>query len=266
MLADTYKVGACPGCGVRRSGRGGGRRGDCIDRVGQLCGDREHVFGRRPPRRRCGGWWISVSTLHICPVREARAAARAAASGGRSRPLAVTDRCTSTSTPRWSSTIPTTRPRRHRPGRSPSATTHCWRFWTARRSPAVSRWPGCCAKATPAPTPPPTTSRSSTSRWRRCRPSGVPTWILRWSEPLFRWSVSQGSAQGWAVVTRSCGRGLEPAGRAAVCRPPWLGWLVDRVEVPAHGVVAVRTVAWALVVIRSTMASARIFSSIRSCH
>ena len=40
----------------------------------------------------------------------------------------------------------------------PTVITRCWRFWTAPRSPAAKRWPGCCARATPAPIPPPTTS------------------------------------------------------------------------------------------------------------
>ena len=56
------------------------------------------------------------------------------------------------------SSTPTTRRTRPRPGRRPSGSTRCWCSWTAPRSPAGRRWPGCCGRATPAPTPPPTTS------------------------------------------------------------------------------------------------------------
>ena len=39
---------------------------DCIDGVGQLCADREHVFGEKLRRPRCGGWSMSASTPRTC--------------------------------------------------------------------------------------------------------------------------------------------------------------------------------------------------------
>lgn len=88
-------------------------------------------------------------------------------------------------------------------------------------------------------------------------------WILRsgragvplCGEPVFRGALSHCDGPGWTV-----GRWEPTAGR-----PPTFGhssWVKClRMESSQ-----LRTVACALVVIRSTMASARIFSSIRSCH
>ena len=129
MLADTYKgswvyaPGRCSPIWLRRWLTGGLHR-----RVGQLCGDREHVFGAKASTTTM--WRLvdsRIDAAHLPKVREARAAARAAAwaAGAAPRPAS---RFTSTSTRRWSSTIPTTRPRRPRPGRSPSGITRCWRF------------------------------------------------------------------------------------------------------------------------------------------
>ena len=93
---------------------------DCIDGVGQLCGDREHVLtsGRRPRPRRCGGWSTIASTPRTCR-RFVRPAPRRGRRPGppEQRPRLVR-RCISTSMPRWSSTIPTTRPSRHRHAKS----------------------------------------------------------------------------------------------------------------------------------------------------
>lgn len=88
-------------------------------------------------------------------------------------------------------------------------------------------------------------------------------WILRsgragvplCGEPVFRGALSHCDGPGWTV-----GRWGPTAGR-----PPTFGhssWVKClRMESSQ-----LWTVACALVVIRSTMASARIFSSIRSCH
>ena len=124
---------------------------------------------RQPRPRRCGGWSIDVSTPHICHecARPGQQPDRRRGRPGPPRPPG--DGCTSISTPPWSSTTPTTRPRRHRPGRKPSVITRCWRFWTAPRSPVVSRWPGCCARVMRAPTPPLTTSPCSSRRWHPAR-------------------------------------------------------------------------------------------------
>ena len=53
---------------------------DCIDGVGQLCGDREHVFG--PKASTTTMWRLidhRIDAAHLPKVRQARAAARAAA-------------------------------------------------------------------------------------------------------------------------------------------------------------------------------------------
>jgi hypothetical protein len=113
---------------------------DCIDGIGQLYGDREHVFGAKASTTTM--WRLVDQRMDAAPlpkIRSARSAARAAAWAAGAAPRLVSR------------------------GRSPSGITLCWRFWTARRSAAGKRWPGCCAKATPGPTPPPTTSPS----WRR---------------------------------------------------------------------------------------------------
>ena len=60
---------------------------DCIDGVGQLCGDREHVFGAKASTTTM--WRLvdeRIDAAHLPGVRAARAAARAAAWAGRSRP------------------------------------------------------------------------------------------------------------------------------------------------------------------------------------
>ena len=53
---------------------------DCIDGVGQLCGDREHVFGAKASTTTM--WRLvdqRIDAVHLPKVRDARAAARAAA-------------------------------------------------------------------------------------------------------------------------------------------------------------------------------------------
>ena len=73
--------------------------------------------GPRLPRRRCGGWSMNGSTPRIC-----QGSRRAGGGSGRrpglpAPPPTGGNRSTSMSTPRWSSTIPTTSRMRHRPGR-----------------------------------------------------------------------------------------------------------------------------------------------------
>ena len=148
---------------------------DCIDGVGQACGDREHVFG---PAASTTTMWRLVDTRvdakHLPGIRAARAHARARR-GRRGRHRRPGNGCISMSMPPSPSTIPTTRRDRPRPGRRPSVITRCWCSWTAPRSPAVKRWPGCCDPATLGPIPPPITSPCSGGHWSRCRRATVQT-------------------------------------------------------------------------------------------
>jgi len=77
---------------------------DCIDAVGQLCGDREHVFGAAASTTT--KWRLvdeRIDATHLPGVRAARAAARAAAwaAGAASAPGGPGAGCTSISTPPW---------------------------------------------------------------------------------------------------------------------------------------------------------------------
>ena len=176
---------------------------------GQGLHDDDVAIGRRAYRRRP-------------PARSARrpAAARAVAWDGGAA-LRRADRCISMSTPRWSSTIPTTSRMRRRPGRSPSATIRCSRFWTARRSPAGRRWPGCCAEATPlehrrrphqragaVPDPLP-------AEWRPDPHNpDPPTVVVR--------SDSAGATHAFATACRDRGVGSPSASPSTTaCKTPW---------------------------------------------
>ena len=66
-LADTYRGPwvYAPGAVFADLAAAVADGADCIDGVGQLCGDREHALGPRS-RPRCGGWSMSASTPPIC--------------------------------------------------------------------------------------------------------------------------------------------------------------------------------------------------------
>jgi hypothetical protein len=82
VLADTYKgpwVHA-PGAVFADLAAAVADGADCIDGVGQLCGDREHVFGAKASTTTM--WRLvdeRIDAVHLPKVRAARAAARAAA-------------------------------------------------------------------------------------------------------------------------------------------------------------------------------------------
>ncbi|KZS56177.1 IS1380 family transposase [Mycobacterium ostraviense] len=82
VLADTYKGPwiHAPGAVFADLAAAVADGADCIDGVGQLCGDREHVFG---PKASTTTMWRLVDeridAVHLPKVRAARAAARAAA-------------------------------------------------------------------------------------------------------------------------------------------------------------------------------------------
>lgn len=125
------------GC-VRRSGSCGRDGADCIDAVGQLCGDREHVLGAKASTTtmwRCVDERIDAE--HLPRVRGAGRRPEQRPGPPVLPPLPGTG-CTSISTPPWSSTTPTTTRKQHRPGRKPTVTTRCRPLWTAPRSPGWS--------------------------------------------------------------------------------------------------------------------------------
>lgn len=78
----------CPGSGVRRSGRRSFADGaDCIDGVGQLCADREHVFGAKASTTTM--WRLvdsRIDAAHLPGVRDARAARAGAWAAGAAPP------------------------------------------------------------------------------------------------------------------------------------------------------------------------------------
>jgi len=88
---------------------------DCIDGVGQLCGDREHVFGAAASTTTM--WRLvdqRIDAAHLPGVRAARQ--RPERRRGRPEPPPhPVNGCTSIWMPLWSSTTPTTRRTPHRP-------------------------------------------------------------------------------------------------------------------------------------------------------
>jgi hypothetical protein len=142
-------VDPCAGCGVRRSGRHGRRwrglhrrrrsavRGSRACLFGQRCGDREHVFGSAASTTRCGGWSAraSMPPTARCPGRPCGCSisgVRCRAGASARRVVASACRCH----------------HHHRPFRQRERAASV--FWTDPRSPAVKRWPGCCAPGTQA--------------------------------------------------------------------------------------------------------------------
>ena len=74
---------------------------DCIDAVGQLCGDREHALGAKASTTTM--WRLidqRIDAAHLPGVRAARAQARSAA-WKPERPPRLEPGCTSISMPRW---------------------------------------------------------------------------------------------------------------------------------------------------------------------
>ena len=107
---------------------------DCIDAVGQRCGDREHVFG--PAASTTTMWRLvdeRIDAAHL-PARRR---------GPPGRPGRRVSGCTWMSMRPLPSTSPTTRRTRRRPGSGPGAITRYWCFWAAPRSPVAKTSPGC---------------------------------------------------------------------------------------------------------------------------
>jgi Transposase DDE domain group 1 len=88
------------------------------------------------------------------------------------------------------------------------ASTRCCASWTARRSPAERPSRGCCAQATPAATPPPTTSLCWTWRWRSCQPTPRPRPQDPAGPRLLARSDSAGATHAFAAACRQRGVGF----------------------------------------------------------
>jgi hypothetical protein len=91
VLADTYKGPwiHAPGAVFADLAAAVADGADCIDGVGQLCGDREHVFGAKASTTTM--WRLvdqRIDAAHLPKVRTARAAARAAAWAAGAAPTA----------------------------------------------------------------------------------------------------------------------------------------------------------------------------------
>ncbi|KAA1243063.1 IS1380 family transposase, partial [Mycobacterium simiae] len=129
-MADTYKGPwvYAPGAVFADLAAAVADGADCIDGVGQLCGDREHVFGAAASTTTM--WRLvdqRVDATHLPAVRAARAAARAAAWAAGANPAPG----------EWlhididaTLTIDHSDNKRMRllPGKSRSGTIRCWRF------------------------------------------------------------------------------------------------------------------------------------------
>ncbi len=89
VLADTYEGPwvYAPGAMFADLAAAVADGADCIDGVGQLCTDREHVFGAKASTTTM--WRLvdsRIDAAHLPKVRQARAAARAAASAAGAAP------------------------------------------------------------------------------------------------------------------------------------------------------------------------------------
>ena len=112
VLADTYRGPwtYAPGAVFADLAAAVADGADCIDGVGQLCGDREHVFGAKASTTTM--WRLvdeRIDAAHLPKVRARAGSGAGSGLGGRGRTRRRAGRCTSTSTPPWSSTTPTTR-------------------------------------------------------------------------------------------------------------------------------------------------------------
>ena len=181
---------------------------DCVDGVGQLWGDRSHVFGQVASTTTL--WRLldeRIDATHLpVDLRGARLCPRAGQAAG-----AAPDHDGGgmwMSMPPSPSITPTTRRTPPRPGSTPSECTRCWCFWTGARSPPGKLWPGCCVPAMPAATPPPITSLCSVRRWSRCRrPTGrAPK--TRMHQRFFICSDSAGATYALAAACRKSGVGF----------------------------------------------------------
>ena len=193
---------------------------DCVDGVARLWGDRVHAFGGG----RLDGHAVAVglmkpSTPPICrgfgppePMPGARARAAGAAphhegggwtGNGLDATITIDDSDNKeNAAATWKKTF----------GFHPLLVF----FWTAPTSPPGKRWPGCCERATPAVTPPPTTSACWIRQWRRCRRPTGPTPITptphRCRSARFRRRATYGFAgrpagnRGWgSLCGHRCG-------------------------------------------------------------
>ena len=177
-LADTYRGPwtHAPGAVFADLAAAVAGGADCIDGVGQRCGDREHAFGAAASTTTM--WRLvddKIDAAHLPGIRAARAQARekAWAAGAAPDPgdwlhVDIDATITIDHSDRKEQAAPDVE-------EDLRSSRVCSRSWIAPRSPAGKRWPGCCARATPAPIPPLTTSPCWGGRWSRCRRASGPT-------------------------------------------------------------------------------------------
>lgn len=126
--------------------------------------------------------------------------------------------------------------------KDPVTYTRCWPMPITVQAAPGSRWRVCSVLATRVPTPPPTTSRCSTPRWRSCpsrgaRPMSTGIWRC-WYAPTPPVPSSRTNAghmqRGDRRSTSGCIsdllhlfviRPVQVPRRALLVRPGWLGWL-----------------------------------------
>ena len=105
---------------------------DCIDGVGQRCGDREHVFGAAASTTTM--WRLvdeRIDAAHLPGIRAARAHARAAAWAAGAAPVARSVAAPGCRCHHHHRSLRQQGGRGARPGRRPGVITRCWCFWTA---------------------------------------------------------------------------------------------------------------------------------------
>lgn len=118
------------------------------------------------------------------------------------------------------------RNRLRRPTSGVSGSTCCACLSITARPGPGNPCPSCCARVTPAPTPPPTTKKPSTKRWRRSPAStsaGAGSARRCWSAPTPQAEPMSSSTTctpgGWR--TRSGSGGACPAPRLGLVRLPY---------------------------------------------
>src|SRR5439155_15706534 len=134
--------------------------GDCVSDLGALA-EQPDLFGAVASPATATRLLYALGELELVAIRETRRRVRERAWALGARPASVTldfDAQLLECHSEKEGAAP------HRTARAASAFTRC----IASSTRPASIWPPCCVPATPAPTPPPITSRYSTPPWRSC--------------------------------------------------------------------------------------------------